>query len=114
MATAKKSKSVTKKKVTRKASVSLIPSLSDMGMVKKKKVTKKSSVKKKSVTKSKVSKRKVGTSRVIVILRQHGTSNKKSDKRISALKPGKRMSKSGNIYWETRANRSDKNPTLRL
>lgn len=29
------------------------------------------------------------------------------DKERKALLPGKRMSKNGNIYWETRKNRSD-------
>ena len=39
------------------------------------------------------------------------TAKKKTDKSIDskrkALLPGKRISKSGNEYWETRANRSD-------
>jgi len=29
------------------------------------------------------------------------------DKKRKALLPGKRISKNGNIYWETRSNRSD-------
>tara|TARA_Y100000310_G_scaffold301941_1_gene338819 strand:+ start:207 stop:395 length:189 start_codon:yes stop_codon:yes gene_type:complete len=37
-------------------------------------------------------------------------SNTAMDKEIEAMFPGKRMSKSGKIYWETRKNRSDINP----
>ncbi len=33
----------------------------------------------------------------------------KQDKTIKAKKPGKRTSESGNTYYESRANRSDKN-----
>jgi len=40
-------------------------------------------------------------------LKQKGTSNKARDIVRKALRPGKRMSKSGKIYWETRKNRSD-------
>ena len=36
--------------------------------------------------------------------------SKRNDMVRTALKPGKRMSKKGKIYWETRKNRSDKNP----
>ena len=39
------------------------------------------------------------------------TAKTKTDKSIDskrkALLPGKRISKSGNVYWETRTNRSD-------
>ncbi len=38
---------------------------------------------------------------------QTGKSNKKRDKSRKALPPGKRRSKTGKIYWESRANRSD-------
>jgi len=31
----------------------------------------------------------------------------RSDRKRKALAPGKRISKSGKIYWETRRNRSD-------
>jgi hypothetical protein len=41
-------------------------------------------------------------------LKQVGRSNQKVDEHLKALLPGKRMSKSGNVYWETRKNRSDK------
>jgi len=40
-------------------------------------------------------------------LKQVGTSNKKRDESRKALTPGKRISKSGKVYWETRKNRSD-------
>ena len=45
-------------------------------------------------------------------IKQTGTSNKVYDKRFSAKPPGKRKSKSGNIYTEKRANRSDKGRLL--
>jgi len=38
---------------------------------------------------------------------QIGTTIKKIDKMRKALKPGKRISKSGKIYYESRKNRSD-------
>jgi len=38
---------------------------------------------------------------------QIGKTIKKIDKMRKALKPGKRISKSGKIYYENRANRSD-------
>ena len=38
---------------------------------------------------------------------QIGTSNKRVDARRTALPPGKRISKSGKIYFESRKNRSD-------
>lgn len=34
------------------------------------------------------------------------------DIRKFALKPGKRVSSTGHVYWETRKNRSDKKGTL--
>ena len=42
------------------------------------------------------------------ILKQRGTSNKLIDEKRSALPPGKRISRTGRIYWESRRNRSDK------
>jgi hypothetical protein len=36
-----------------------------------------------------------------------GTSNLKYDRRHKALKPGKRVSKSGKVYYEYRKNRAD-------
>jgi len=41
------------------------------------------------------------------VLKQVGTSNKKRDLNRKALMPGKRISKTGKVYWETRKNRSD-------
>ena len=38
---------------------------------------------------------------------QRGKSNKRVDKRRGALPPGKRISKTGKVYWESRKNRSD-------
>ena len=40
-------------------------------------------------------------------LKQRGTTNISRDKKRNALRPGKRVSKTGKIYWETRKNRSD-------
>lgn len=40
-------------------------------------------------------------------LKQVGKSNKSRDKKREALMPGKRISKTGKVYWETRKNRSD-------
>lgn len=40
-------------------------------------------------------------------LKQVGTSNKSRDSKRDALMPGKRVSRTGKIYWETRKNRSD-------
>ena len=38
---------------------------------------------------------------------QKGKTNKAVDASIKAKLPGKRISKTGKIYWETRQNRSD-------
>jgi hypothetical protein len=45
-------------------------------------------------------------------LRQTGSSNTKFDKLVQAMKPGKRKSAAGNIYYERRSNRSDKGKNL--
>lgn len=50
----------------------------------------------------------ISNPKVIKELKQRGTSNKKRDEPREALLPGKRISKSGKVYWETRKNRSDK------
>ena len=47
-------------------------------------------------------------------LRQTGKSDKAKDKKLTAKKPGKRISKSGKTYTERRRNRSDKNKKKRL
>lgn len=41
------------------------------------------------------------------VLDQKGTSVNSRDKKRDALAPGKRVSKTGKVYWETRKNRSD-------
>ena len=41
------------------------------------------------------------------ILKQVGKSIKAKDEKRKALMPGKRISKTGKEYWETRKNRSD-------
>lgn len=43
----------------------------------------------------------------VTILPQVGKTNIKRDAVRKALAPGKRISKSGKVYWETRKNRSD-------
>jgi len=45
--------------------------------------------------------------RNLKVLKQVGTTNIEEDMKRKALMPGKRMSASGKIYWETRKNRSD-------
>ena len=42
------------------------------------------------------------------VLKQVGSSDKIRDESRKALMPGKRVSASGKVYWETRANRTDK------
>lgn len=44
--------------------------------------------------------------------KQTGSSNIKIDKLIQAKPPGKRITKSGSVYYESRANRSDKGVLL--
>ena len=79
-------KKVTKKRVVKKRVV-------------KKKATKKRVVKKKATKK----KTKYSTPKVIKrTSRQTGKTHKKPDAKRSALPPGKRRSKNGNIYTETR------------
>ena len=46
--------------------------------------------------------------------RQIGKSNRRVDKRIRALEPGKRISSAGNTYYEYRKNRSDINRKEKL
>jgi len=43
-----------------------------------------------------------------------GTSITEIDVERSALPPGKRISRNGNVYWENRANRADLNPVAGL
>ena len=69
-----------------------------------KKVAVKKPVAKKAATKKTATKKSP--------LRQTGSSNKKYDERVSAMKPGKRTSASGGVYYERRADRSDKGKKL--
>jgi hypothetical protein len=43
---------------------------------------------------------------------QTGTSNLHKDRQVKALPSGKRISRTGKTYWETRRNRSDKRGSL--
>ncbi len=54
--------------------------------------------------------------RVLVVKKQTAKNrgSKNLDAKRKALKQGLRISKSGNIYTETRANRSDINPSKKL
>lgn len=76
---------------------------------KKKAAPVKKAVAKKPVAKKKVVKKKVATKPKAVSAknRQTGTSKKTQDKAQQAMKPGKRISANGNVYYERRANRSD-------
>jgi hypothetical protein len=75
------------------------------------KAAKNKAAKKKTVNKI-VKKKTVKKAAKKKTIKQTGTSNKAYDKRFSAKPPGKRKSKSGNIYTEKRANRSDKGRLL--
>ena len=59
------------------------------------------------VSKPKSKRKKLVLPRVLKTLNQVGRSDKVNDRKRMALAPGKRISKNGNIYWETRKNRSD-------
>ena len=43
-----------------------------------------------------------------------GKANRRMDLRFEAQPPGMRVSDNGNIYWETRRNRSDRSRANRL
>ena len=45
---------------------------------------------------------------VKVLNHQTGKTNLMIDKTRTAMQPGKRISRTGKTYWESRANRSDK------
>lgn len=70
----------------------------------KKVVAKKITVKKPAAVKKTITKKSP--------LRQTGSSNTKFDKLVQAMKPGKRTSASGNVYYERRSNRTDKGKNL--
>jgi len=71
--------------------------------------SKKKKATKKAATKKAVSKRKP---KVVKVLKQRGKSVKAYDKRHQALPAGRRISKTGRSYTETRSNRSDKGVLL--
>ena len=51
--------------------------------------------------------------KIVYALKQTGKRKSLfSDSRRNALMPGKRISKNGKTYWETRLNRSDKRGTV--
>jgi len=53
--------------------------------------------------------------KVTKVLKQTGKQpNLMVDKSRSALQPGKRVSRTGNTYWETRKNRSDVSSAKKL
>ena len=52
-------------------------------------------------------KKKIGV-KTVRVLKQKGKSNTQADKKRKARLPGKRISGSGKVYWETRKNRSDR------
>lgn len=53
--------------------------------------------------------------KVVRVLKQTGKRpNIPVDSAIRALKAGKRISKNGKVYWETRKNRSDLNPNKKI
>lgn len=74
-------------------------------MVKRKTTRRKTTRKPTRRTKRKVG-RGVGT-RTVKVRKQRGRSNAKKDKRLKAHAAGKRVTKWGTTYWETRKNRSD-------
>ena len=45
--------------------------------------------------------------RTLPQIQKNKVKSKSRDASRKALKPGKRISKTGKVYWETRANRSD-------
>lgn len=61
------------------------------------------------MAKKKYKKRKNPTELKIIETQSGKMGNKMMDLARKAMHPGKRVSKSGNVYWETRKNRSDKN-----
>jgi len=69
-------------------------------------------VKKKSAPKKKVAKKVAKKKVVKKVAKKKYSLNKKKDKLYSAKKPGKRLSKTGKTYYESRENRSDKGKLL--
>jgi len=53
--------------------------------------------------------------RVLEVMPLHKVpENMKRDKKLKAMKGGKRKAKSGKIYFERRSNRADKRPSMKL
>lgn len=72
---------------------------------------------KKTMTIQKRNKKPAKKAKTIVTKKQtKGTpvNSKKADAKHTALKPGLRISKGGNLYTETRKDRSDKDPKRKL
>jgi hypothetical protein len=66
----------------------------------------------KAPAKKKVAAKAKPATRKAAAKKQTGKTNIAIDRKLQALKPGKRFSKSGNVYYEARANRSDKGRLL--
>lgn len=66
----------------------------------------------KAPAKKKVAAKKKPAAKKIAVKKQSGKTNIAIDRKLQALKPGKRISKRGNVYTEVRANRSDKGRLL--
>lgn len=49
-----------------------------------------------------------------VIKHQTGRTNVPVDKLVKAMPSGKRLSKNGKVYWETRKNRTDISPKKKI
>ncbi len=64
----------------------------------------------------KKTKLKFRKARTLIVREQTATQgvNILADSKRTAMKAGLRISKTGNFYWETRANRSDKDPKSKL
>jgi hypothetical protein len=79
----------------------------------KKRVAKKPVARKKAPAKKPTAKKAVAKKKAVTKgSTQTGTSVRGKDRLHQAKKPGKRVSASGNVYFESRANRSDKGKFL--
>lgn len=58
--------------------------------------------------------RKISPKVLRIIKHQTGKTNIPVDRTIRAMNPGKRISKTGHVYWETRKNRSDVIPKKKI
>ena len=99
-----------KKKTIKKEPLKILAPKTNIKMpIKKKKVAKKSAPKKK-IAKKVV--RKIVKKASLKKVAKKKLTSRDYDKRYQALRPGKRVSDSGNIYYENRANRSDRGKLL--